>query len=58
MWILLYGATTRTTTKSADSKIQVMEMKCFKAILNKTKVRIKNTNISLELGVHEIKTAD
>ena len=37
---LLYEA-----TKRKDSKIQTMEMKFFRAILNKTKDRIRNTNI-------------
>ena len=32
-----------------------MDMKFFRAILNKTKNRIKNVNIRLELGVDEIK---
>ena len=32
-----------------------MEMKFFRAILNRTKDRIRNTNIKLELGVNEMK---
>ena len=32
-----------------------MEMKFLRAILNKTKNRIRNTNIKLKLGVYEIK---
>jgi hypothetical protein len=43
-------------TKRHDSKIQAMEMKFLRAILNKTKKDwIRNTNIRLELGVDEIK---
>ena len=41
--VLLYGAETKTT-KREDSKIQTMEMKFLRAILNKTKEdRIRNT---------------
>jgi hypothetical protein len=32
-----------------------MEMKLFRVILNKTKDRIRNNNIRLELGVDELK---
>ena len=40
------------------SKVQVIEMKFFRAILTKTmKDRIRNTNITLKLGVDEIKKA-
>ena len=52
--ILLNGAETWTTTKREDNKIQAMEMKFLRVILNKTKDRIRNTNIRLELGVDEI----
>jgi hypothetical protein len=56
--ILLYGTEAWTTTKREDSRIQAMEMKFFRAILNKTnKNMIRNTNIRLELGLDEIKMA-
>ena len=54
--ILLYGVETWTKTKREDSKIQAMEMKSSRAILNKTmKDRIRNSNVRLELEVDEIK---
>ena len=41
-----FGAETCTSTKKEDSKIQAMEIKFFRAILNKAKnENIKNSNI-------------
>ena len=54
--MLLYGAEIWITTKRRDSKIQAMEMKFLRVILNKTgKDRIRSINIGLELGVDKIK---
>ena len=52
--ILLYGAETWTKTKREDSKIQAMEIKFLRAILNKIKERMRNTYIRLEPEVDEI----
>ena len=42
--------------KIYDSKIQAMEMKSLRAILNKAKIdRVRNTNTRLELGKGENK---
>ena len=42
--------------KKENSKIQAVEIKFLRAVLNKTmKDRIRNTNIRLKLGVVEIK---
>ena len=55
--ILLYRAETWTTSKREDSKTQAMEIKFLRVILNKSKDRIRNTKIRLELEVDEIKNA-
>ena len=53
---ILCGAKVWATTNKEDRRIQAMEMKLLRAILNKTKKdRIRNTNIGLELGMDEIK---
>ena len=38
-----------------ENKIQAIGMKFLRAILNKAKDRIRDTNIRLKLGVEEIK---
>ena len=53
--MLVNGADTWTTTKREDDRIQALQMKFLRAILNKTEDRIKNTNIRLILGVDGIK---
>ena len=52
----MYGEETWITTKRKDNKIQAIQMKILRVILNKTmKDSIRNTTIRLEPGVDEKK---
>ena len=53
--ILLFGAETWTGTEREDCKVQAVEMKFLRGVLNETEEgRMRNTNIAVELGVDEI----